>query len=424
MKVYSAYRPSGAEWLGAVPAHWRMAPIRSLFAERKCRNKGLREQNLLSLSYGQIVKKDIHESKGLTPGNYEGYNVVEPDDIVLRLTDLQNDRKSLRTGLVTQRGIITSAYLTLTPIAEVSSAFVHYQLHIFDVRKCIYGMGNGVRQTLNFSMLSKLPLALPSLPEQNRIVAYLDGKCAHIAELLTRREKIVEYLQELKQSIIANAVTKGLDPDTPTKDSGVPWLGQVPTHWQVMPSRFLFRESKEIRKPGDEKLAATQQFGVIPQTEYMERMKSRIVTATQDLDKWKHVEAGNFVISLRSFQGGLELCKMAGCVTWHYIVLSGKLPQINLSYFKWLFKSRPYILQLQSTCNFIRDGQDLRYSNFKKVPLPLMGVEEQAEIAAYLDTKCAAIDELVARHRAMIERLKELKTSLIAAAVTGKIDVR
>lgn len=201
------------------------------------------------------------------------------------------------------------------------------------------------------------------------------------------------------------------------KDSGVQWISEVPDTWNVFPAKQLFADSKERRRKDDTFLTASQKYGVISQQRYMQLIGGRIVQASQDFDKWKHVEPDDFVISLRSFQGGLEMCTERGCVTWHYVVLKPKAEIIPL-YFKWLFKSYLYIKSLQSTCNFIRDGQDLRYSNFVQVPIPVPSLDEQKAIASFLDKKCAEIDELVSRRQSIIERLKELKQSIIAEAVT------
>lgn len=201
------------------------------------------------------------------------------------------------------------------------------------------------------------------------------------------------------------------------KDSGVQWLAEVPSSWNVFPAKQVFADSKERRRTDDTFLTASQKYGVISQQRYMQLIGGRIVQASQDFDKWKHVEPDDFVISLRSFQGGLEMCAERGCVTWHYVVLKPKMEIIPL-YFKWLFKSFSYIKSLQSTCNFIRDGQDLRYSNFVQVTIPFPPLTEQKAIASFLDKKCAEIEELISRRQSIIERLRELKQSIIAEAVT------
>lgn len=154
----------------------------------------------------------------------------------------------------------------------------------------------------------------------------------------------------------------------------------------------------------------------------MEREGTSIVLANKGLEDWKHVEPYDFIISLRSFQGGLEMSEVTGCITWHYIVLKPSRP-ICHRYYKWLFKSAQYINALQGTCNFIRDGQDLRFSNFAQVPLFVPPMEEQEAIADYLDQKTVAIDAAIEEKTAQLTTLEEYKKSLIFEYVTGKKEV-
>lgn len=201
------------------------------------------------------------------------------------------------------------------------------------------------------------------------------------------------------------------------KDSGVDWCHTIPDNWSIIPSKYLFRDSNVRRLDGDIQLTASQKYGIISQVDYMEREQAAIVLANKGLESWKHVEPLDFIISLRSFQGGLEMSEVKGCITWHYVVLKAT-QAIHHAYYKWLFKSAQYITALQRTCNFIRDGQDLRYSNFAKVPLPYPPVEEQKTIANFLDNKCAEIDALMEDIRAEISTLEEYKKSVITEAVT------
>ena len=159
-------RDSGVAWLGMMPEEWEIATLSQQASQVKHKNSGLVETNLLSLSYGKIKRKNIEAVGGLLPASYEGYNRVEPGDIVLRLTDLQNDQHSLRTGLATERGIVTSAYVTIRPGPKVYSPYLHLALSAFDVAKGFYGMGSGVRQGLTYGDVKQLKLPLPPLPTQ------------------------------------------------------------------------------------------------------------------------------------------------------------------------------------------------------------------------------------------------------------------
>ena len=162
-------KDSDIDWVGMIPAHWGIKPLSLFFAERKNVNSLNDETNLLSLSYGKVVRRDINAAGGLLPVSFSTYNIVEANDIIIRPTDLQNDQKSLRTGLCHEHGIITSAYIALYRIAEIDAGFAHYILHTYDVEKVFYNMGSGVRQGLGFDVLKKLKIPVPPLREQKEI---------------------------------------------------------------------------------------------------------------------------------------------------------------------------------------------------------------------------------------------------------------
>lgn len=203
----AAMKDSGIDFVGCIPEHWIIHPVYYYFGERKTKNVLGQETNLLSLSYGKIVRKDINTSEGLLPASFNTYNIVEPNDIIIRPTDLQNDHRSLRTGLVTEHGIITSAYIDLMPVRALNSSYFHYLLHAFDVMKVFYNMGNGVRQGLNYSEFSRLLVFEPKMEEQNAIVAYLDKKCAVIDGAIRDKREQLSTLEEYKKSLIFEYVT-------------------------------------------------------------------------------------------------------------------------------------------------------------------------------------------------------------------------
>jgi type I restriction enzyme S subunit len=195
------------------------------------------------------------------------------------------------------------------------------------------------------------------------------------------------------------------------------WLAEIPAHWEFVPSNWLFRESIERARPDDLHLSATQKYGVIPLQEY-ERLEGRRVThAFKNLDQRKHAELNDFVISMRSFEGGIERVMAQGCVRSSYIVLHTTLAT-HVGYFSYLFKSTAYIQGLQATSTFIRDGQDLNFNNFRQIKLPRLGVQEQRKIATFLDRETARIDALIERKTRFIELLREKRQALITHAVT------
>lgn len=200
---------SGVKWIGDVPIDWEMKMIGNFFSQVKDKNLDLTESNLLSLSYGNIVRRDINSSDGLLPENFSGYNIVQPSDIVLRMTDLQNDQKSLRTGLVMEKGIITSAYITTRNNNPnlVNSEYIRYLLHTFDIQKGFYGMGSGVRQNITYKDIKKLPIVVPPIEIQSQIVKFLSEKLTAVNDLVKEKGNIISELEQYKKSLIYEYIT-------------------------------------------------------------------------------------------------------------------------------------------------------------------------------------------------------------------------
>lgn len=419
---YPEYQDSNVEWIGDIPASWSTRPFFSVVRENRRSNKGMIEDNLLSLSYGNIVKRDINSNEGLLPASFETYQIVEPNDVVLRLTDLQNDKRSLRSALATQRGIVTSAYLSVCP-SGIDPRFLAYSLRAADLRKVFYSMGGGLRQSMKYHDMKWLKIALPPEREQQVIADYLDTESVQIERFITDQKRLITLMRERRSATITHAVTKGLDPNAPRKESGVTWLGQVPKTWRVHSGRRFFKPRNERARIGDKQLAATQEYGVIEQDRYTEITGNRVVSVLKGFDILKHVEPGDFVISMRSFQGGLEYSSVRGQISSAYVMLT-PTGEVDEQYFRYLFKSSGYISALRSTSNLVRDGQAMKFSNFAQVPIAVPPLPEQRAIAIYLDEETAKIDAAIADAQAAITLSVERRGALISAAVTGKVDVR
>ena len=421
-RSHAEVKPANAPWIEEIPAHWDERPFYAVAKERRAKNTGMKEDNLLSLSYGNIVRKDINTPNGLLPESFETYQIVEPDDVVFRLTDLQNDKRSLRSAICPERGIITSAYLAVRS-EGVLPGFMNYLMRAYDVQKVFYSMGGGMRQSLGFEDLRRMSVVAPNFDEQAAIVAFLDSETGLIDGLIEKKTRFIALLKEKRAAVITHAVTKGIDPDAPMKDSGVDWLGRVPAHWDVVPPTALFTESKERAREGDQMLSATQKYGVIPLAEYEALEQRQVTMAVVNLDMRKHVELGDFVISMRSMDGGLERARAVGSVRSSYAVLKPG-PDVEGLFYGALMKSSLYIQALRLTSNFIRDGQDLNFSHVRKVKLPKPDLHEQAAIADHIEAETARIDGLISLTERSIDLLREKRSALITAAVTGKIDVR
>ncbi len=416
-------KDSGIEWIGEIPKEWIINTVFQLFTQVKNKNTNMREKNLLSLSYGKIIRKSIDTVGGLLPENFEGYNIIEENDIVLRLTDLQNDQKSLRVGYARERGIVTSAYCTIRTRNMNAGKYLYYCLYSFDIAKGFYGMGAGIRQGLNWDGLKGLKIIMPPDNEQKQIVEFLDLCSAELDNVLEKTRASIEEYKKLKQAVITQAVTKGVRGDREMKDCGIEWNSQIPVEWDSINPKALFRQRKDKAFEGEKQLTASQQHGIMFQSDYMELTGTKVVTVEKDFDILKHVEAGDFVISMRSFQGGLEYSELSGSISSAYVMLVPNLELVYPRFYRWLLKSEVYIRALQSTSNMVRDGQAMRYSNFLQVRLYVVPMEEQEEIAQYLDEKCKIIDNLIAKKEQYLSEIENYKKSLIYEYVTGKKEV-
>lgn len=230
------------------------------------------------------------------------------------------------------------------------------------------------------------------------------------------QERERELLDSLKQSEIANVVTRGLNPNVKMKDSGIPWIGEIPEHWTTRKIKFLFKERSERGYPNEPVLCATQKYGVIPQSMY----ENRVVVVNKGLEGLKLVKEGDFVISLRSFQGGIEYAHYQGIISAAYTVLSPS-DEVNPNYIKYLFKSHPFIELLKTCVTGIREGQNINFDLLRKSSIMLPPLSEQQAIVSYIDEKLQKIDQYMADLQREIDYLKEFKQRLISDAVTGQL---
>ena len=281
----------------------------------------------------------------------------------------------------------------------------------------------GTQPNISQEKIRNQHIVKPSLEEQQQIADFLDSKCSEIDATAEGIQKEISLLEDYKKSVITEAVTKGLNPDAEMKDSGIEWIGEIPKDWKVVNPRWLFAQRKDRAKKGMEQYTASQKYGVISQKDYMNRIGGSIVTVQKDFDILKMVCKGDFVIHMRSFQGGLEYSEHTGSISSAYVMLIPDKKAGECRYFKWLFKSASYINALQSTSNLIRDGQAMRYSNFIQIIIPYPPLEEQQQIADFLDSKCSEIDSLIADKKRQLDILADYKKSLIYEYVTGKKEV-
>lgn len=414
-------KDSGISWVGEIPKEWTIMPLYCFYSERKNKNIFGAENNLLSLSYGKVIRKDINTSEGLLPSNYNGYNIVEAGDIIIRPTDLQNDKRSLRTGLSKERGIITSAYIALKPKNGINSRFYHYLLHTYDILKVFYNMGNGVRQGLNYDEFAKLMVYSPSDTEQQRIAEFLDRECGKIDGLKADIQAQIDTLEQYKRSVITEAVTHGLNPSAPMKDSGAGWMPLIPLHWKADKLKFHLRQRGIKNQIDKQVLSLYREYGIVPKDS---RDDNHNVTS-EDVSDYRYVRVGDFVVNkMKAWQGSVAVSNYEGIVSPAYFVYEFSDDLINKRYFHYLMRNKTYATEFRRLSGGIREGQwDLPSEALNNTIILLPPLDEQQEIADYLDNKCAEIEQIIADKKSQIETLDNYKKSLIFEYVTGKKEV-
>ena len=413
---YDAYKDSGESWIGLIPKHWEIIKLKHLFNEK--RHKKNMSLNSGSISFGEVIYKDDEK---ITEATKASYQEVLKGEFLVNPLNLNYDLISLRIALSKINVVVSAGYIVLLANKLVCREYFKYLLHRYDVAYMKL-LGSGVRQTISFNHIANSLLPYPSMLEQKNIAEFLDQKTAEIDQAISIKEQQIALLNERKQIVIQKAVTQGLDPNVPMKDSGVEWIGEIPEHWEIIRSKFLFTQRKENSRKDDVQLSATQAYGVIPQEEYEKRTGKSVVKISLHLDKRKRVHLNDFVISMRSFQGGLERAWAEGCIRSSYVVLKPLKP-IDPDYYGYLFKTPMYIKALQNTSNFIRDGQDLNFGNFSQVDLFIVPLSEQKQIVEYIKRQLGDFEKHLELLYQQIEKLKEYKTILINDAVTGKIKV-
>lgn len=430
-KAYSDYKDSGVEWVGTIPKTWKVLPLFSLASTDVVKNDDGAESNVLSLSYGRIVPRDVEDNFGLLPESFNTYQLVEVGDVILRLTDLQNDKRSLRVGLATVKGIITSAYLKLTAKKQFHSRYLYRLLHSYDTTKVFYGMGGGLRQSMKFEEMRRLQMLCPSLPEQEKIAEFLDHETAKIDALIEKQQLLIELLKEKRQAVISHAVTKGLNPNAPMKDSCVEWLGEVPAHWKL--TKFHY-EIDLLEGPGilandfhDEGVPLLRIQNV--KDEFVSSDYKTYLSPSKVREKWDHfrVSQGDLIISCSATTG---LVSEVGEDTVGAIPYTGLIrlrPQVKVSitkeFIRCLVQSDLFFEQIK----LLQSGSTIQHFgpyHLQQMHITLPTITEQDEIANTVKEKAAHLDELISIADQQIELMQERRTALISAAVTGKIDVR
>lgn len=402
------------QWLSCVPSEWNAVKVKYLFRERI--EKGYPNEQLLVASQNMgVVPKDVYGLRTVeATKDLHLLKLVKVGDFVISLRSFQGGIE-----YAYYQGIISPAYTVMVPNKMISPSYFRYlaksRLFIELLQLSVTGIREG--QNIDYEKLRNHLIPVPPRPEQDQIVRYLDWQVARIDKLIEGKKREIELLVTQEENLIATVVTSGIRREK-KKQCDLIWLKSKPESWKTVKIKRVFRERVEKGFPKEQLLAATQNMGVVPKEIYGERT----VEATKDLHLLKLVRVGDFVISLRSFQGGIEYAYYQGIISPAYTIMIPN-EQIFPGFFRLLAKSKPFIELLKLCVTGIREGQNIDYDRLKNSLIPLPTLEEQREIAEYLDQQSKKINTLREKLLKAVENLQEFKTRLISDVVTVKIDV-
>ena len=431
-KPYPKYKESGVEWLGRVPEHWevtRLGYLASRIGSGKTPSGGADnycQQGVLFLRSQNIYDEGLRleDVVYITQATDEGMTTsrVLPGDILLNITgaslgrtcvvpdDFEAANVNQHVCVIRLRDASLRAFLSLL----LKSAGVKSQLD--------YIQNGAAREGLNFSMVSSILCPLPSPEERDRIATFLDHETAKIDALIAEQQRLIELLQEKRQAVISHAVTKGLNPDAPMKDSGIEWLGEVPEHWEIGRGRFLYSQLEIPPEPDDGVVTAFRDGQV---TLRSNRRTEGFTFAVLEVG-YQRVREGDLVIhGMDAFAGAIGVSESTGKCTPEYAVLEPFQQGICSAYFAKVLRLMAHRNFIYVICPSVRErAPRFRFESFKDVLLPVPPEAEQHAIIQYVASQEQAMNSLAVEADLARALLKERRSALISAAVTGQIDVR
>lgn len=420
-----AFKDSGIEWLGEIPQDWNVVKGFFLFVNKKELNSNFQCKTRLALTLNGVIEKDIGQNFGLNPLDFRTYQIFNYDDLVFKLIDLDNINTS-RVGYVYKKGIMSSAYIRLIPKEKSCSKYFYYFYYSLYVKQIFNNIGTGVRSTLNADELLSIKIPLPPLEEQKAIADFLDSKCAQIDNFCEKKQKLITLLNEKKQSLINECVTKGLDTNVTFKDSGVEYLGEIPQHWKLVRLGLILKTSSGTTPDsGNDKYYKGGQIVWINSGDlndgFLKDSKRKITQdALDDYSVLKIFDKDSLIIAMYGATiGKTAILKVNACVNQACCVLE-KSAWYNTFYLFYLFnRYKKELISMGSGGGQPNISQDI----IKNLKIPLPPLKEQEQIAQFLDSKISKIDKIIEKTKKQIKLIKEYKNTLINQAICGRIDL-
>lgn len=416
MKRYEAYKPTGLEWYPAIPQGWEWRYLFQVAHEQTIKKPAGEMYPIMTLSYGEIKRKKNTEA-GLLPSNYDSYQMLYKGNIVLRLIDLQNDHTSLRTGLVKETGIITSAYTCIMPTGN--PAYAQYLLHSYDTKKVFYGYGGGVRQSIGFKDIRHLQVSVPPREEQDQIVRYLDWQVSKINRLIAAKRKQIKLLEATTAHYLEDIIHKGIRNEQ-LVETGNPWINTAPKSWKKVRHKNVLTEKKEVvgENHSQYTLLSLTTKGVIIRDTSSGKGKF-----PSDFSTYQAVNPFDMVFCLFDVDETprtVGLSTHTGMITGAYTVYEthDALPEYLLYYFLSIDNKKGFKPLYSGLRKVI--GKDV----FSRQAIYLPSIEEQKEIVDAIQIRQAKSRNAIDLLEREIESLHDLRTRLISDVVTGQVDVR
>lgn len=424
MRRYDSYKDSGVEWLGEVPSHWNLIPNKYIFKLRKnVVGKRSNEYYLLSLSLKGVIKRDMENPEGKFPAEFDTYQEVKEGDFIFCLFDVEETPRTV--GLSSYHGMITGAY-TIFETNNVDKKFTYYFYLNLDSDKRLKPLYKGLRNTISKETFFSFNTFIPPLSEQQKIAQFLDDKTAKIDQALDLAEKQIALLKEHKQILIQNAVTRGLNPDVPLKDSGVKWIRQVPEHWDVKKLKFVSKINQHTlpENTNGSLIIKYVDIGSVSFENGIEKVENFSFKNAPSRAR-RLANKGDIVVStVRTYLKAITMVKeeYQDCIfsTGFAVVTSNEC--LKDSFFELYAKSDAFTEQV-SVFSKGMSYPAINSTDLSNLWITVPPLSEQQKIADYLDTQTAKIDQAIALKTAHIEKLKEYKNVLINDVVTGKVRV-
>jgi type I restriction modification DNA specificity domain protein len=424
MRRYDSYKDSGVEWLGEVPSHWNLIPNKYIFKLRKnVVGKRSNEYDLLSLSLKGVIKRDMENPEGKFPAEFDTYQEVKEGDFIFCLFDVEETPRTV--GLSSYRGMITGTY-TIFETNNVDKKFIYYFYLNLDSDKRLKPLYKGLRNTISKETFFSFNTFIPPLSEQQKIAQFLDDKTAKIDQAVDWAEKQIALLKEHKQILIQNAVTRGLNPDVPLKDSGVEWIGQVPEHWDVKKLKFVSKINQHTLSENTNGNLSIKyvDIGSVSFENGIEKVENFSFKNAPSRAR-RLVNKGDIVVStVRTYLKAITMVKeeYQDCIfsTGFAVVTSNEC--LEDSFFELYAKSDAFTEQV-SVFSKGMSYPAINSTDLSNLWITVPPLSEQQKIADYLGTQTAKIDQAIALKTDHIEKLKEYKSVLINNVVTGKVQV-